>query len=423
MQRKAPQDVVFRDHSSSAHIYTSLLASDAVSAGLSNSTRMSSCQSSGREAPATAAASTAPVPAPAPYLPLLRTGSMPNLHHLPVSTSSTAHPPRNERSHSSDHSAAPRRGTRAAAAAAAAAAATAPMPRPWGFLRRASDELGATEAAAAAAALRVHTRSHRSSRRSSSRSTGRTQPVFTNTNAIYEPDSRPTSPPSDEQAIGLLPFPSSPQIGLPSLDQHRQESHGSRASWKAPRFVPSEPPAATRPQPTAPAFPWEPVIGEQVRAEPRSRSRTRTPPRRERVSESGFPREPGPPTPLPLHRLPGASTESGVTPCTASGVGDTSYDVTVRVSLPAHASLRARLDFIEYQLDAFRAGSMVLGEFEMPGPGPGNRFKGGAAHSMDHHVRNTRYTSGGIRGCSAKAHGRLSAALWRLGCEGTACLQ
>lgn len=321
MQRRRPKEPVIPASSSSAHIYTSLLAADAVSACLSNSARMSSMQSIGPEA-------TTSRLAPA------RTGSPPLIYPPPL----PAPPPPEHRwksySRASDPGTLAERG----------------RGRPWGSTGPSSDELIAAEAAAAAKAARGHLRGACADVGAAAACRGsprcvQSLPIFTTTNAIYEPDEElepyTVSPESDDQHPDLLPSDLCAPFEL--LRQHRQDSHGSRASWGAARYVPALPPPP----------------------EPRRAAR--------RAPEAGFPKAPPPP-----RSRPGVSAESGATPCTASGVGDTSYDVTVRASLPARAGVRARLDFIEYQLDAFGAGRPVLGEYVMPGPGPGNRFKGGA---------------------------------------------
>ena len=199
---------------------------------------------------------------------------------------------------------------------AAAAGAALEIKPLSGWARDAAD-LAAAEAAAAASALcsHMHVRSGPASDRSWQAAT------TTTTNAVFEPE----------------PWPP------PGLQSHRQGSHGSHASWAAVPFTPELPPPP--------------------------------PPRPRAAAEFGFPRGPAA---AAAGAGAGVSAESGATPVTGLGVGDSSYDVSVRTTLPPHADLRARLDFIEYQLDAFGAGSAILGEFVMPGPAPGTRFKGGA---------------------------------------------
>lgn len=335
--------------SSSAHIYTHLLAADAVSACLSNSTRMSSMQSvpldasAHRLAPARTGSLPTPIPPPPPP--------------PPPPPASAPRPSRQTRSLSSDPGGA--RPDRPDGAAPFAQLAEG-MPT-VGLGRRTSDDMIAFEAAAAAAALRVHLRGDRP-RRGAPRHV-RSLPIYTTTNAIYEPE-RGSAPEPVSPRSSIEQHPDLPPADL--LQRHLQDSRGSRESWAATRYMPETSMAAPEPTATqAAAAADRPLHQVQSRQRPR--------PRRHPTVEYGFPLAP----PLAAVRV-GESTESGATPCTASGIGDTSYDVTVQCTPPADASLRARLDFIEYQLDAFSAGSAVLWEYVMPGSGPGNRFKGGA---------------------------------------------
>eukprot|EP00892_Ulva_mutabilis_P002568 jgi/Ulvmu1/12311/UM088_0031.1 len=322
---------------SSAKICHNLLASEDPSACLSSSTRMSSMQSIGRDTSTGRNAST-------------RTGSMtlPPAHGLAAMM-----PPSRTRSRSlssdtelgaaldGSGSAGATAASSATAVPSAAAAPTAIAGMGWlserrrpltGWMRDAA-ELAAAEAAIAATALCgpiYDSSSQMYGAGSERRVKSHHQFTTTTSNAIFEPE----------------PCCSAPC----TLKAAQQGSVGSRASWAASPFVPE---IDARP---APGYPTH------------------------GTAEIGFPRAPRPP-PSPGGRTgpPAVSRESVATLVTGGGVGDSSYEVSVRATLPPHADLRARLEFIEYQLDAFAAGAPLLREYVMSGPALGTRFKGGQA--------------------------------------------
>eukprot|EP00892_Ulva_mutabilis_P002879 jgi/Ulvmu1/12592/UM092_0022.1 len=98
-------------------------------------------------------------------------------------------------------------------------------------------------------------------------------------------------------------------------------------------------------------------------------------------------------------------------PRLASTLVPGTFTVGERPTLADNASLRTRIDYIQYQLDCFEPGSEVLPGYRMCGGGPGQRFVGGQAivQTVRHELSSTDYV---LKAFATSAAFRAEAALY-----------